>query len=140
MSWPGPAGTSAHELGAIISRVLGRPVEARRIDADTYLRAWVGDADPAEVTHQLRVLRSITTCIGRGLAEELRRRGNTVTVAGAACPSCRRSPRPARVRGASGWTCPARRRSPPWRPGCSPSNRTSTWWSTTPASCSATKA
>ncbi|MEV4133239.1 NmrA family NAD(P)-binding protein [Dactylosporangium sp. NPDC049742] len=56
----GPGRYTAHELGEIISRVLGRPVEVRRIDADTYLKAWVGDADPREVTHQLRVLRSIT--------------------------------------------------------------------------------
>jgi hypothetical protein len=28
--------------------------------ADTYLRAWVGDADPQQVTHQARVLRAIT--------------------------------------------------------------------------------
>jgi hypothetical protein len=61
MSWPGPAGTPAHELGTIISRVLGRPVEVHRIDADTYLKAWVGDADPREVTHQIRVLRALTT-------------------------------------------------------------------------------
>lgn len=57
----GPGRYTGHELGEIISRVFGRPVEVRRIDADTYLKAWVGDADPSTVTHQLRVLRSITT-------------------------------------------------------------------------------
>lgn len=51
---------TAHDLGDIIARVLGRPIEVREIDADTYLRAWVGDADPREVTHQIRVLRALT--------------------------------------------------------------------------------
>jgi uncharacterized protein YbjT (DUF2867 family) len=55
-----PGRYTAHELGGIISRVLGRQIAVREIDADTYLRAWVGDADPREVTHQVRVLRAIT--------------------------------------------------------------------------------
>jgi uncharacterized protein YbjT (DUF2867 family) len=56
-----PGRYTAHELGAIISRVLARPIEVREIDADTYLRAWVGDADPSQFTHQIKVLRAITT-------------------------------------------------------------------------------
>ncbi len=56
----GPGRYTAHELGAIISRVVGRPIRVRRIDADTYLKAWIGDTDPAQATHQLRVLKSIT--------------------------------------------------------------------------------
>lgn len=55
-----PGRYTAHDLGEIISRVLGREIEVREIDADTYLKAWVGDADPAEFTHQVRVLRAIT--------------------------------------------------------------------------------
>jgi len=55
-----PGRYTAHELGAIISRVLGRPIVVREIDADTYLRAWVGDTDPQQVTHQIRVLRAIS--------------------------------------------------------------------------------
>lgn len=51
---------TAHELGEIISGVLGRPIDVRQIDADTYLKAWVGDADPAQMTHQIRVLRAIS--------------------------------------------------------------------------------
>ena len=56
----GPGRYTAHELGGIISGVLGRQIGVREIDADTYLRAWVGGADPKEVTHQIRVLRSIS--------------------------------------------------------------------------------
>jgi uncharacterized protein YbjT (DUF2867 family) len=55
-----PGRYTAHELGAIIARVLCRPIEVREIDADTYLRAWVGDADPRQLSHQLSVLRGIT--------------------------------------------------------------------------------
>jgi uncharacterized protein YbjT (DUF2867 family) len=55
-----PGRYTAHDLGAIISRVLGRPIAVREIDADTYLKAWVGDTDPGQVTHQVRVLRAIS--------------------------------------------------------------------------------
>ena len=55
-----PGRFTAHDLGAIIARVLGRPIEVRQIDADTYLRAWFGDADPAQFPHQAKVLRAIS--------------------------------------------------------------------------------
>jgi uncharacterized protein YbjT (DUF2867 family) len=55
-----PGRYTAYELGDIISRVLGRQIAVRKIDADRYLKAWVGDADPRQVTHQVRVLRAIT--------------------------------------------------------------------------------
>lgn len=56
-----PGRYTAYELCEILSAVLGRPIEPREIDADTYLRAWVGDADPATVQHELSVLRGITS-------------------------------------------------------------------------------
>lgn len=40
--------------------MLDRPIPVREIDADTYLKAWIGDTDPADATHQIRVLRAIT--------------------------------------------------------------------------------
>ena len=52
---------TAHELGDIIAGVLGRPIQVREIDADTYLSAWFGDADPASFPHQSRVLRGISS-------------------------------------------------------------------------------
>lgn len=55
-----PGRYTAHELGEIISRVLERPIEVREIDADTYLQAWFGDADPGQFVHQARVLRAIS--------------------------------------------------------------------------------
>lgn len=60
-----PGRFTAHELAQIISGVVGREVPAVQIDADDYLRAWVGDADPSEVSHQLAVLRSITSTYSR---------------------------------------------------------------------------
>ncbi len=56
-----PGRYTGHDLGEIISRVLARPITVREIDADTYLKAWIGDSDPAEATHQIRVLRAIST-------------------------------------------------------------------------------
>lgn len=56
-----PGRHTAFELGAIISDVLDRPIAARQIDADTYATAWLGDRDPADSTHQLAVLRSISS-------------------------------------------------------------------------------
>ena len=38
-----------------------RPIEVNQIDADTYLKAWVGDADPSKKLHEVSVLRGITT-------------------------------------------------------------------------------
>jgi uncharacterized protein YbjT (DUF2867 family) len=54
-----PGRYTAHELGDIISRVLNRPIKVREIDTDTYLKNWFGDADPEQVSHQVRVIRGI---------------------------------------------------------------------------------
>lgn len=56
-----PGRFTAHELGAIIAGVIGRRIDVREIDADTYLSRWFGDADPASVAHQARVLRAISS-------------------------------------------------------------------------------
>ncbi len=40
--------------------MLGRSIDVREIDADTYAQAWLGDRDPADAPHQLAVLRSIS--------------------------------------------------------------------------------
>lgn len=55
-----PGRYTAYELGDIIAQVLGRTIEVREIDADTYLAAWVGDTDPRQLTHQISVMRAIT--------------------------------------------------------------------------------
>lgn len=56
-----PGRHTAFELGAVISEVLDRQITVREIDADTYATAWLGDRDPADSTHQLAVLRSISS-------------------------------------------------------------------------------
>ena len=55
-----PGRFTAHELGAIIGGVMGRQIDVRQIDADTYAKAWLGARDPARATHELSVLRSIS--------------------------------------------------------------------------------
>ena len=55
-----PGRYTAHDLGAIIERVLERPIDVREIDADTYLGAWLRDRDPALFPHEARVMRAIT--------------------------------------------------------------------------------
>ena len=55
-----PGRYTAYELGDIIAQVLGRTIEVREIDADTYLAAWVGDTGPRQLTHQISVMRAIT--------------------------------------------------------------------------------
>lgn len=56
----GPGRHTGHEIGAIVARVVGRPIAVEEIDGDTYLKAWFGDVDPADFPHQARVLRSIS--------------------------------------------------------------------------------
>jgi len=57
----GPGRYTAHELGAIIAGVLGRPIEVRHIAPDAFLRGRFGDADPAQFRYESQVLRAIMT-------------------------------------------------------------------------------
>lgn len=50
----------AHQLGEIISGVVGKTIPVEEISGDEYLKAFIGDADPAGFVHQARVLRAIT--------------------------------------------------------------------------------
>jgi uncharacterized protein YbjT (DUF2867 family) len=56
-----PGRYTAFDLGAIISGVLERDIAVQEIDADTYATAWLGERAPADSTHQLAVLRSISS-------------------------------------------------------------------------------
>jgi len=56
---------SAYDLGAIISEVMGRQIAVAEIDADTYLKAFFGDASPDPFPYQARVLRAITRWYSR---------------------------------------------------------------------------
>jgi uncharacterized protein YbjT (DUF2867 family) len=54
-----PGRFTAHELGAIIARVTGKPIAVDQIDADTYLKAFPAET-PEIAAHQAIVLRAIT--------------------------------------------------------------------------------
>ena len=56
----GPGRYTAYEHGDIIAGVFRHPIQVREIDADTYLAAWFGDADPASFPYQARMLRAIS--------------------------------------------------------------------------------
>lgn len=55
-----PGRWTAHELGAVIADITGRPIAVSEIDADTYATAWLGERDRATAVHELAVLRSIS--------------------------------------------------------------------------------
>jgi uncharacterized protein YbjT (DUF2867 family) len=57
----GPGRYTAHELGAIIARVLERPIEVRHIAPDAFLKDRFSDADPAQFPYESKVLRAIMT-------------------------------------------------------------------------------
>jgi uncharacterized protein YbjT (DUF2867 family) len=56
----GPGRFTAHDLAAIIARVLEREIAVEEIDGDTYLKEFFGDVSPDEFPHEARVLRAIT--------------------------------------------------------------------------------
>lgn len=51
---------TAYELAAIISTVLGRPIEAREIDVDTFAERMLADAEPATKVYEIRAMRAIS--------------------------------------------------------------------------------
>lgn len=55
-----PGRYTGHELGAIISRVMGRDIPVEEISGDVYLKAWFGEVDPADFPHEASVLRAIS--------------------------------------------------------------------------------
>ena len=52
---------TAHDIGEVLSRVLGRPVPVQEISADSYLTALFGNVDRSQLQHQARVVRSISS-------------------------------------------------------------------------------
>ncbi|MEK7415076.1 MAG: hypothetical protein AAB263_17360, partial [Planctomycetota bacterium] len=50
----------AYQLGAIISNVIGETVHVEQIGPDAYLKAQIGDRDPAPFAHLQKVLRAMT--------------------------------------------------------------------------------
>jgi uncharacterized protein YbjT (DUF2867 family) len=55
-----PGRYTAHDLAAIISTVLGKPVDAGEIDVETFAKRLLGDADPTSKAYELRAMRAIS--------------------------------------------------------------------------------
>ena len=55
----GPGRHTAHGMAEIIARVLGKPVRAEEVDAETYLRSLFGDRDLDAMPHEVAVARSL---------------------------------------------------------------------------------
>lgn len=56
----GPGRFTGHDIGAVLTDVLGRPIRVEEISGDTYLSAWFGEGGASAFPHQARVLRSIS--------------------------------------------------------------------------------
>ena len=55
----GPGRFTAHDIGKVLSEVMGREIRVEQIESETYLRAWFGDRDPSTMPHQARTIRAI---------------------------------------------------------------------------------
>jgi len=55
----GPGRFTAHDIGRVLSDVLGRTIAVERIDPEAFIRARLGDLDPGALEHQLRMSRAI---------------------------------------------------------------------------------
>jgi uncharacterized protein YbjT (DUF2867 family) len=55
-----PGRFTAHDLGAVISAVVGRPIDVREIDVDTFAARVFGGAEPGSKTYELRAMRAIS--------------------------------------------------------------------------------
>jgi uncharacterized protein YbjT (DUF2867 family) len=55
----GPGRFTAHDIGQVLSGVLGRDIRVERIDPEVFVRARMGDTDPHALEHQLRMIRAI---------------------------------------------------------------------------------
>lgn len=55
----GPGRFTAHDIGQLLSQVLGRPVRVERIDMAAFIRARFAEADPATFAHQSQVSAAI---------------------------------------------------------------------------------
>jgi uncharacterized protein YbjT (DUF2867 family) len=55
-----PGRFTAYDIASIISAVVGTPIDARQIDADTFAQRVLAGADPASMTYELRAMRAIS--------------------------------------------------------------------------------
>lgn len=55
----GPGWFTARDLGAVIARVVGRPVTVEEVDASAYRKGLLGPRDPGEDSHEAAVIRAL---------------------------------------------------------------------------------
>lgn len=55
----GPGRFTAHDIGRVLSDVIGRSVAVERIDLEAFVRSRFGDGDPGTLRHQLRMSGAI---------------------------------------------------------------------------------
>jgi uncharacterized protein YbjT (DUF2867 family) len=55
----GPGRFTGHDIGRVLSDVLGREIRVERIDSEAFLRARMGNADPSALDYQLQMIRAI---------------------------------------------------------------------------------
>ena len=56
---------TAHGMAAIMSEVLGKPMQVAQVDADTYLKGLFGDRDLSQIPHEASVARSLSDSYSR---------------------------------------------------------------------------
>ncbi len=55
----GPGRFTGHDIGRVLSDVIGRSVAVERLDLEAFVRARFGDSDPETLRHQLRMSAAI---------------------------------------------------------------------------------
>jgi uncharacterized protein YbjT (DUF2867 family) len=55
-----PGWYTAHDLAAVISRVIGRPVVAGELDVETFATRMFADTDSADMAYRLKAMRAIS--------------------------------------------------------------------------------
>ena len=55
----GPGRYSARDMGAVIAKVMGRPVPVEEISVEAYAQFLFGDRNPGEIPHEYRVVQSL---------------------------------------------------------------------------------
>jgi uncharacterized protein YbjT (DUF2867 family) len=57
----GPGQFTGHDIGRVLTEVLGRTIRVERMDAEAFVRARMGDSEPVALAHQMRMIRAIET-------------------------------------------------------------------------------
>lgn len=56
-----PGHFSGHDIGRVLSDVLGRAIRTERMDGEAFIRSRMGNADPSALAYQVKMIRAIET-------------------------------------------------------------------------------